>query len=57
VHANNETIAKEEESAKKADEIWTKDSDGRDESEKASASGKISVRIEYKLAGPNDDNR
>lgn len=47
----------EKKAAAKADALFQKQSKGRDESETATATGEVFMRIMFKFAGPNDDDR
>lgn len=47
----------EKKNAAKADALFAKQSKGRDESEVPIATGEVFMRIQYKFAGPNDDDR
>lgn len=47
----------EKKASAKADGLFQKQSKGRDESETAVATGEVFMRILFKFAGPNDDDR
>lgn len=47
----------EKKAAAKADALFSKQSKGRDESEVALATGEIQMRVMFKFAGPNEEDR
>lgn len=57
IYKDKKAIDAEDKDIKKAEDLFKSKKEGRDESEKALATGEIQMRIIFKFAGPNDDNR
>lgn len=57
IYKDKAAIDEETKKASKAEALYNKNTKGRDETEKPLATGSVQVRIIYKFAGPNDDNR
>ena len=57
IYKDKATIEAETKEAGKAEALYQKNTKGRDETEEALATGEVQVRIVFKFAGPNDDNR